>query len=58
MIVWEKTEGFSAQNTSLNLGKESEVSCEGGWAKQLMSEETIFHSGERDVLSQEKTKES
>jgi len=40
MIVWAKTGGFSAQNTSPNLGKESEVSCEGGWAKQLTSEET------------------
>ena len=28
MIVWEKTKGFSAPNTSLNLGKESEVSCD------------------------------
>ena len=30
---WEKTEGFSAQNTSLNLEEESKMSCEGGWAK-------------------------
>ena len=31
--IWAKTEGFSAQNTSLNLEEESKMSCESGWAK-------------------------
>ena len=31
--VWVKTEGFSAQNTSPNLGEESKMSCEGGWGQ-------------------------